>query len=236
MKNEKTRRTIVIGDIHGCCRELHALITKLMAEGKYNPEEDRLVFVGDYIDRGENPRLAVRYIRELQKKYGENVIALKGNHEAMLLDYLANADHAWLYNGYRKTLLSYENHKKEFLDDILWMASLPLYYEDNGFVCVHAGVDKSLPLEQQDAFTLLWTRQEFYHDSRSFGKKVIFGHTPTKFMGRGCTPQWLNRGNDIAIDTGCVYDGKLTALVIDPELNMEYCQVSCERLAEERAG
>ena len=81
-------RTIVIGDVHGCYRELEELVSKLIEEKKYTPDQDRLIFIGDYIDRGDNPRLAVKYVRQLQEKYGENVITLMGNHEDMLLAYL----------------------------------------------------------------------------------------------------------------------------------------------------
>lgn len=229
-------RTIIIGDIHGCYRELTELITKLTQEKKYIPEKDRLIFIGDYIDRGDNPRMVVKYVRALQDKYGENVIPLKGNHEDMLLDYVANADQNWLYNGYEATLLSYEGYKEELKNDIWWMSALSLYYEDDYFIYVHAGVDKDLPMDQQDDETLLWVRQEFYLNPRTYDKKVIFGHTPTMFMGKEDTPQWLNDGNDIAIDTGCVYGGTLTSLIIENDRIIEYCQVSRETFFEEKVG
>ena len=228
-------RTIVIGDIHGCYRELTELIARLTKEKKYISEKDRLIFIGDYIDRGDNPRLVVKYIRELQNKYGENVIPLMGNHEDMLLEYMDGNDRSWLYNGYEATLLSYQGYKEDLVEDIRWMSLLPLYYEDDHFIYVHAGVDNDLPMAQQDNETLLWTRQDFYLDSRRYDKIVIFGHTPTMYMGEDNTPQWLNDGNDIAIDTGCVYDGRLTALIIENDMVLEYCQVSKEVLGRERA-
>ena len=89
-------KTIVIGDIHGCYRELDLLVSGLIKEGRYVPEEDRLIFLGDYIDRGDNPRLAVKYVRDLQDMYGDKVIALMGNHEDMLLDYVT-LDYVPLY-------------------------------------------------------------------------------------------------------------------------------------------
>ena len=54
-------------------------------------------------------------------------------------------------------------------------------------------------MDQQDYETLLWAREKFFCDSRAYNKKIIFGHTPTFYLGNQLTPQWLNDGNDIAI-------------------------------------
>ena len=228
-------RTIVIGDLHGCHRELKSLISRLKKKGAFTPETDRLIFIGDYIDRGENPRLTVRYVRGLQKKYGENVIALMGNHEDMLLEEIQYGSSSWLYNGARNTLLSYEGHEKDFDRDVRWMKDLPLYYEDDYFVYVHAGVNKDLPIDQQDRHTLLWARQGFYLDPRGYEKTVIFGHTPTQYLNGGDKPLWMNNDHDIAIDTGCVYNGKLTALIIENDRILEYIQVDRKKPAMEGA-
>ena len=226
---DRTPRTIVVGDIHGCYREAEALISGLQEKGKYIPETDRLIFIGDYIDRGDNPRLAVKYVRGLQEKYGDKVIALKGNHEDMMQDHLLCGDRNWTYNGNDPTLRSYQGHKEDFENDLLWIDSLPLYYEDDYFIYVHAGIDKDKPMDQQLDDTLLWARQEFYGDPRAYGKKVVFGHTPTLALGEGPTPLWFNDGNDIDIDTGCVFGGKLTALIIEKDQVVEYHQVNRER-------
>ena len=71
---------------------------------------------------------------------------------------------------------------------------------------------------------------------KAYDKKIVFGHTPTGFMSGENTPQWLNDGNDIAIDTGCVYDGRLTALIIEDDKVLEYCQVSRGLFEREKAS
>ena len=219
-------RTIVIGDIHGCFKEVKALIEGLREQGKYTPETDKLVFIGDYIDRGDDPRLTVRYVRGLQEVYGDNIIPLRGNHEQMLIDYVKDVDYSWLYNGYEHTNDSYKDHKEEMREDILWMAKLPFYYEDEHFIYVHAGIDKDKPMDLQKNETMLWAREDFFLNPKVYDKPIIFGHTPTMFMGDYDTPLWLNGGNDIAIDTGCVFGGKLTALIIEDDEVLEYYQVS----------
>ncbi len=218
-------RTIVVGDIHGCHKEVKSLIRLLVEEGKYDPQCDKLIFIGDYIDRGDDPRLTVRYIRDLQDKYGDRVIPLKGNHEQMLLDFMNDESISWLFNGSGRTRLSYKGYENEFEEDKEWMDKLPLYYEDEHFIYVHAGVDKEKPLELQPHETLLWAREDFYCNPIAYEKPIIFGHTPTMYIENSHQPLWLNGSQDIAIDTGCVYGGKLTALIIEDDKILEYCQV-----------
>ena len=212
-------KTIVIGDIHGCYNELKLLISDLITRNVYNHKKDRLIFLGDYIDRGDDSRLVIKFIRELQKNH-DNVIALMGNHEDMALGYFgSHREYGWLYNGYKHTLDSYEGYDSEFLDDLKWMENLPLYYEDDDFVYVHAGIDKRYPMNEQLRDTLLWAREEFIYDMSEYDKRVIFGHTPRHFK-----PYYSN-GNDICIDSGCVFGGSLTALVIEDGKEIEFISV-----------
>lgn len=214
-------KTIVIGDVHGCYNELKELITTLEVEQEYKKGTDKLVFLGDYIDRGENSRKVIEFIRNLQEE-NDNVIALMGNHEDMLLNYLDGKDDSWTWNGHKKTMDSYKGFQKQFDNDVEWMRNLPVYHEDDNFVYVHAGVDASEVMEEQDTFTLLWVREPFIYDSKEYYKKVVFGHTPTANLSGDWKPvrTWAN---NIGIDTGCVYGGALTALIIeDDEVNGFY--------------
>lgn len=218
-------RTIVIGDIHGCYHELKRLLRKLKDSGKYNSKTDKLIFLGDYIDRGDNSRLVVKTIRKMQKK-NKNVIALMGNHEDMLINYVAKGNIDWAYNGANKTLNSYTGFNSEFESDIEWMKSLPLYHQDKNFIYVHAGLDLKKPLSEQTRNTMLWTREEFIYDTTKYNKRVIYGHTPSVAI-TGLNKPYTFNGN-IGIDTGCIFDGALTALIIDNGKVKEFIQVEKE--------
>lgn len=221
-------RTIVIGDVHGCYNELKEMIETLEEGGKYIKGIDKLVFLGDYIDRGKDSRLVIQFIRSLQENY-DNVVALMGNHEDMLLDYLYEDDSTWLWNGYETTMESYKGFDKQFKSDVQWMKALPLYHEDDNFVYVHAGVDVYKPMEEQDRHTLLWVREGFIYSAKEYYKQVVFGHTPVVFLDEegGNKPTYTYTYN-IDIDTGCVYGGSLSALIIDDGEIEGFYQISKE--------
>lgn len=217
-------RTIVIGDVHGCYDELKELILTLETEGVYNKNTDKLIFLGDYIDRGKNSRLVIKLIRELQEN-NSNVIALMGNHEDMLLDHLDNKSNTWLWNGYKRTIESYEGFDEQFKNDVEWIRNLPLYHEDEHFIYVHAGIDVYKPMEEQKKNTLLWIREPFIYGMKEYHKKVIFGHTPTINISEEYKPV-RTFTNNIDIDTGCVFGGALTALIIDDDDTNGFYQIS----------
>lgn len=214
-------RTIVIGDVHGCYNELKELISALEENNEYDKNIDKIVFLGDYIDRGKDSRLVIEFVRKLQKEHN-NVIALMGNHEDMLIDYRDGLNHIWLYNGYDTTKDSYEGFDEQFEDDVNWMRSLPLYHEDEHFVYVHAGINPTIKMNKQDKNTLLWVREEFIYDERAYDKTVIFGHTPTANLNGSWMPV-ETFADHVGIDTGCVFGGALTALIIkDGEIDGFY--------------
>lgn len=219
-------RTIVIGDIHGCYDELKCLITNLKREKVYKPKKDRLIFLGDYVDRGDKSKDVVAFVRNLQKR-NKNVIALMGNHEDMLLDYFNGYDKSWLYNGCDTTADSYGDDVETLYYDMQWMYELPLYYEDDYFIYAHAGINKNRAMEKQSKFTLLWIREAFFNNSKRSEKTVIFGHTPTMMLKNTERekPYFNKNNNCIGIDTGCVFGGNLTALIIDNNKVKEYYQV-----------
>jgi serine/threonine protein phosphatase 1 len=203
-----------IGDVHGCLEQL----LRLLDEVKPDLRRDRLVFIGDYIDRGPRPKAVVDYILSLQRIYPpENIICLKGNHDDMFLNFLKGKDkELFLFNGGRSTLEDYwgrDWQKEEKLvlppDHDRFFRDLKLFYETPEYIFVHAGLRPGVPLTEQDEEDLIWIRGEFIAATEDFGGKVIFGHTPFR--------RPLVMPNKIGIDTGCVYGNFLTCLKLPEE-------------------
>ncbi len=197
-----------IGDIHGCARELELLIAQI------SPTSDHtVVFLGDYVDRGPDSKGVIDLILDLKTK--TNVVALRGNHEQLFLDFLESPQSpgagVFILNGGGATLASYpgpggsfeipERHMQFFYD-------LKVKYETDTHFFVHAGVPIK-PLDQitdADEDILLWSRQPFLSSQYKWKKMIVHGHTPV------ASPEFEN--NRINLDTGCVYNGSLTALEV----------------------
>ena len=197
-----------IGDIHGCISHLEDLVAKI----KINPVRDRIVFIGDYVDRGPDPKGVVEFILELKDRF--QVVCLAGNHERMMLDYhdYGHNKTLWFMNGGTATVASYglkstpEGKKINLPDEHLrFFRSLLPYYETDKYIFVHAGLKPGVPLPDQELIDLVWIREDFIDSEYDFGKRVIFGHTPLH-SGPYVDPY------KIGIDTGAVYGGKLTCL------------------------
>ena len=199
-------KTFIIGDIHGCLDLLKRLLDKIA----WSPERDSLIFLGDYIDRGKDPKGVVDYILDLNI-LSSKIECLKGNHEAMFQDFLSGRDRdTFLVNGGWKTLESYGNtiildqgcvippDHRAFYD------SLKLYIELEDHYVVHAGFRPGLKVEEQTEEDMLWIRKAFIYSDYDFGKKVVFGHTPFHDP--------LIMENKIGLDTGAVYGNRLTCL------------------------
>ncbi|HHI97508.1 MAG TPA: serine/threonine protein phosphatase [Thermodesulfatator atlanticus] len=201
-----------IGDIHGCLYALEALLEKIPIRWG----EDYLVFLGDYIDRGPDPRRVLETIMELKETYPEKIIPLMGNHEWMFLRYLEGIDREiYLMNGGDVTLAQFmEGGVLEVpAEYVSFLQGLPLFWETERFIFVHAGLKPGKPLSKQRPEDLLFIRGEFIYSDYDWGKRVIFAHTPF--------PRPFLAPNKIGIDTGCVYGGELTALVL-PEVDFYF--------------
>lgn len=203
----------VIGDIHGCVKELACLIENLPLE-----RQDQLVFLGDYIDRGPDSRGVVCYLLDLQKESSYGVFFLKGNHEDMLLSYLGFAGQhgdMFFYNGGQATLASYGLSSQDLsseavlsampADHIQFYQSLKSYCRVGDYLCVHAGIHPQKPLQEQTEAELFWIRNKFIYSSHMLPYTVLFGHTPQ-------TDVLFDLPYKIGLDTGLVYGNKLSCL------------------------
>ena len=198
-----------IGDIHGSLRKLRALLARCQrhAQGR----SASFVFLGDYIDRGPESAGVVRELIALQARLRDQVVALKGNHEAFALDVIDAATPAehWLSQGGTQTLRSYGVADAGALprEHVDWLRALPLSYDDGRRFFVHAGVDPNRALDAQDEHDMLWIREPFLSDRRDHGRLIVHGHTPLE----SGVPDL--RGNRLNLDTGAVFGGPLTAAV-----------------------
>ena len=209
------QRLLAVGDIHGCFLKLEKLMDKL----DLDPERDVLIFLGDYIDRGDQSKEVVDYLVQLKKDRPSTVFLL-GNHEQMPQEFLDGENiNPFLVNGGKKSLDSYFGDNRLYSsqdprtifppEHLAFFNSLDTYFQIEDYIFVHAGLREGIPLENQELFDLLWIREDFYFSKFNFGKTVIFGHTPFQkpFIYK----------NKIGIDTGAAYGNKLTCLEL-PEM------------------
>ena len=194
-------RLLAIGDIHGCLRAFTTLLDAVALE-----PEDRIVTLGDYVDRGPDSRGVLDRLIAL---YDEGrLIALRGNHDVMMLHVRRTGIVSWwLEYGGAATLHSYGIADGEFdvaakIPQRHWQFleedCLP-YYETDEHIFVHANLDPELPLDQQSDGMIYWQKLlgPCAHVS---GKIMICGHTRQK----SGVP--LDLGASICIDTN-IYDG-----------------------------
>ncbi len=198
-------RKLAISDIHGCAKTFIALLDHLAFS-----QSDTLYLLGDYIDRGPDSKSVVDYILRL-KQDGYQVHCLRGNHEQLLLNAIADPAHdlAWTKNGGMDMLRSYGiDHQRDLPQSCLdFVQSLDYYFETEGFILVHAGLDFIRQDPFYDTWSMMWIR-DWYHFIRYewLAKRIIVhGHTPVfreeieSQFSKLSTQQYLD------IDNGCVF-------------------------------
>ena len=198
------QRTIVIGDVHGCSDELEELILKLQLA-----PEDKLIFVGDLINKGPQSRKVLEIVTKLK------AICLLGNHELGFLKYLES-------NQFPR-----RSQFEEVITDLghdlpkwrAWMKGLPTFYETEQFLIVHAGIIPGVKVQDIPANIITRVRtwdgsgkdlnnkkDPPWYDFYAGDKLIVYGH-------------WANQGllireNTIGLDSGCVWGGALTAVIL----------------------
>jgi serine/threonine protein phosphatase 1 len=209
-------RLFAIGDIHGCFNSLK----KLMEEKMQITQSDKVVLLGDYIDRGSQSRQVIDYIIELKDK-GFDIIALRGNHEEMLLEaYNEELVSRWILNGGSETLKSFgiksiKELEPNYLD---FFRSLPLFFEFNHCLFVHAGFNDEIQDPFEDTYHMIWRCREKYIHPLLKDKTIVHGHCV--IPAPVCDERIRNKDRVIDLDTGCVFSnysnyGRLTALEIN---------------------
>ena len=215
----RTNQIIAIGDVHGCASLLQEVIQPYFGSGV------ELILLGDLIDRAPEPggdQSVLELVRELQINASANGLAgvtvIRGNHEQMLLDALAedssgDATDLWEWNGGDPDFLPAAREHQN------WLGSLPLTAVRGDYLFVHAGIRPGLDLEDQQPDDLLWIRRPFLQKPHGLPYTVVHGHT---FRSDYSVTHLPHR---IGIDTGAYISGILTALPLplQPSINRENC-------------
>ncbi len=197
-------KTYAISDIHGCYKTLLTLLDKIALT-----KEDKVYFLGDYIDRGIQSKEIVDFLIDL-KKQGYDIVTLKGNHEDMLDDSVFLDD--W-FAGAEETLKSFQiNHLKELNTEYLhWFYSLKPYAIIDKFIFVHAGLDFSNPDPLHNKRAMRWIKNWYKTiDYKWLGNRIIIhGHQPTSKTEIQSNLKNIHKRQVIGIDNDCVSKGKV---------------------------
>lgn len=218
-----------IGDIHGQLAELMRVLRLIEADGG---KDAKIVFLGDYTDRGPDSCAVLDTLVQGQAD-GRNWTYLQGNHDRMfhwfMRDYPQHEAYlpvelCWLHPrlGGDTTLASYgveftektrqtEVHRmareKVPAAHVRFLENAVLSFETPSVFFAHAGIRPGIALADQDEEDLMWIRQEFHEDTRQHPKLIVHGHTPVSYA--------THYGNRINLDTGAGYGKPLTAAVFE---------------------
>jgi hypothetical protein len=217
MTRSKASRTIIIGDVHGCYDELQDLLRAVKAR-----PEDRLISVGDLICKGPDSRRVIEWAMAQP-----NLECILGNHE---LRFLNCRRRGVIPNVKPYDLEVYRQFGETYEAAMKYVSRWPLTVSGPGFLVVHAGFDPREGLEWQSDVQLTTMRKlkdtgEAWYERYKDKELVVFGHWSK--------PETVVRKNAIGLDTGCVYGGALTALIL-PERRL--VSVPARRVYQKKEG
>lgn len=221
--------TYAIGDVHGCARLLKRLLSVIRNDAEKQGTVLRVIFLGDIIDHGPDSRLAMDQVCRTLEDWPSSRLIL-GNHDNFLLEFMTvdvidmSRFDTWVARqGGLATLISYgledfdsndamaEYFRDAYQSHIDLLKSADRIIFDRKFAFVHAGIDPSLPIEQQNLRDLMWIREPFLQFEGALSHIVVHGHTPNKEF------KPVVRSNRIGIDTWAFHSGKLSCLAISPD-------------------
>ena len=225
----KNTRLYAIGDVHGHIDLLKKLQQQISDDINKHPiDQHKIVFLGDYIDRGPDSAGCIEYLIDLTAG-NEAVICLKGNHEdkleIFLKDPIATADSFFTYGGaecaesYGVDMAGYRGDEAEILQKREELNSkIPAHHKEfyaqltgtvtfGDYMFVHAGVRPGVALDRQSSHDLMWIRNEFIPHTGLFEKIIVHGHTPAFPME--ILPNRIN------VDTHAYDTGVLSCIVLE---------------------
>jgi serine/threonine protein phosphatase 1 len=215
-------RVYAIGDIHGCAERLAALHAQIAGDCMLRPVPRAvIVYLGDYIDRGPDSAGVVEMLTGPPPVPDAQVVTLMGNHERCMLDAVGGSlpsQTDWMFNGGGPALKSWRIDPMapwSTWNDLIpqrhleFIEGLALSFRLGGYFFVHAGVRPGMALDSQAASDLMSIRHMFLSSEADFGAVVVHGHTPADDP--------VVRANRIGVDTGAVFGGKLTCVVLEGE-------------------
>ncbi|MEO0913435.1 MAG: metallophosphoesterase family protein [Pseudomonadota bacterium] len=231
--NTDGRRIYAIGDVHGCLGALENRLGDIFADLAHRPHPAaEIIFVGDYTDRGPESRGTIERLLALEADARVATTFLFGNHDKQFLDYLENPSQMatpslhWLNPrlGGNTTLASYGVANADAAEPgtshaafraavpashIAFLQRTVLTRVIGTYLFVHAGIRPGVALAEQALTDLIWIRDPFLLDLTDHGHVVVHGHTPVRTVER--------LPNRIAIDTGAVFGGALSCLVLEDD-------------------
>ena len=224
-KTSAGTRIYAIGDIHGCIDPLHRLMDRIDEDLAATPAaKHKVVFLGDYVDRGPQNRKVIDFLIKL-KKSSRKCVFLRGNHDDRFAGFIKHPQETaagFLQWGGVATLRDYgivQKPGESTLDlsarlreavpkpHLKFLEKLKLSYQDGDYFFCHAGVRPGVSLADQKAHDLLWIRADFMACKAPFEKVIVHGHTPVSI------PEIEQ--NRINVDTRCYDSGVLTAVVLE---------------------
>jgi serine/threonine protein phosphatase 1 len=205
-----------IGDIHGRRDLLDLLLSAIEDDARERGASATIVFTGDYVDRGPDSFGVVERLIAGPKRKNDRFVCLRGNHDDMFSQLILNGTVAadWRLRLFSHTIASYGASDEQLKENTTlqrhanFIADLPLYYDYENYLFVHAGVRPGVTLADQSQFDLLWIRDDFLNCDEPLPWRVVHGHT---IVG----PRPAVKHNRISIDTGAYQSGILTAAVLD---------------------